>query len=340
MTRSIRLAVLALAAVAVLALASIAYAAYTTPSLKVTQVGSSTAISVTQDQNDDATARASIYAPVGTVATLNQAPGTKIGTVTATVVALALGGALLPLTGEIMVAPPGAIPAASQAACIQSTAPTASWLMVLQAAGQTLNVPMYLITTSGAETAYGPVKIVVCLPPPDVPVAVGGATFGAKLFQATFTVNGIFGAVSSGTWLSIWSPYTPLVGQVNAAGSVASPSGIAPGTLSVKVAKVGLVKSRLAGKLAQGGVAVGGANVQIWAGKTKAGLKKVATVKTNASGNYAFTYGKVARFFRTRTIVGASPAPALCAKLQPALPVPCINATTSAFTALSAITKR
>ena len=66
MTRSIRLAVLALVAVAVLALAGIAYAAYTTPSLKVTQVGSTTTISVTQDQNDDATARASIYAPVGT----------------------------------------------------------------------------------------------------------------------------------------------------------------------------------------------------------------------------------------------------------------------------------
>ena len=46
MTRSIRLAVLALVAAAVLALAGIAYAAYTTPSLKVTQVGSTTTISV------------------------------------------------------------------------------------------------------------------------------------------------------------------------------------------------------------------------------------------------------------------------------------------------------
>lgn len=340
MTRSIRLAVLALAAVAVLALAGIAYAAYTTPALKVTQVGSQTVISVTQDQNDDATARASIYAPVGTVSTLNQAPGTKIGTVTATVVALALGGALLPLTGEIIIAPPGAIPAASQAACIQAVTPTASWLMVLQAAGQTLNVPMYLVATAGAETAYGPVKIVVCLPPPDVPVAAGGATFGAKLFQATFTVSGIFAAVPSGQWLSIWSPYTPLVGQVNAAGSVASPSGIAPGSLSVRVAKVGLVRSRLTGKLAQGGAAVAGANVQIWAGLTKAKLKRVATVRTNASGNYTFAYGKVAKFFRTRTVVGARPAPALCTKLQPALPVPCVNATNSAFTALSPITKR
>ncbi len=198
MKRSIRLAVLALVALAVLALASIAYAAYTTPTLKVTQVGQKTVISVTQAQTDDATARASIYAPAGTIPTLNQAPGTTLGTVTAQVVALALGGALLPLTGEIKVAPPGAVAAASQSACIQTATPAATWLMVLQAAGQTLNVPMYVLTTAGAETAFGPAKIVVCLPPPDVPVASGGATFGAKLFQATFSVNGVFSPVAVG----------------------------------------------------------------------------------------------------------------------------------------------
>ena len=42
----------------------------------------------------------------------SQAPGTPIGSVKAQVSALALGGALLPLEGPIIVAPPGAIPAA------------------------------------------------------------------------------------------------------------------------------------------------------------------------------------------------------------------------------------
>ena len=55
----------------------------------------------------------------------------------------------------------------------------------------------------------------------------------------------------------------------NAAGSVASPSGIAPGSLSVKVAKAGLLKSKVTGKVAQGGAGVGGAKVEVWAGKTK-----------------------------------------------------------------------
>ena len=322
MKRSIRLAVLALVALAVLALASIAYAAYTTPTLKVTQVGQKTVISVTQAQTDDATARAAIYAPTGTIPTLNQAPGTTLGTVTAQVVALALGGALLPLTGEIKVAPPGAVAAASQSACIQTATPAATWLMVLQAAGQTLNVPMYVLTTAGAETAFGPAKIVVCLPPPDVPVANGGATFGAKLFQATFSVTGVFSPVATGAWISIWSPWTPLVGTVNAAGSVASPSGLAPGSLSVKLAKVGLKKTKVTGKVAQGGAGVGGARVDILAGLTRGSLKKVGSVKTKADGSYVLTYGKVAKFFRTRTVVGSSPAPALCTQLQAALPVP------------------
>jgi hypothetical protein len=339
MKRSIRLAVLALVALGVLALAGSAFAAYTTPALKVAQLGQRTTISVTQSQSDDATARASIYAPAGTVSTLNQAPGATLGTVKAQVVALALGGALLPLTGEIKVAPPGAVTAASQTACIQTATPAATWLMVLQAAGQTLNVPMYVITTAGAETAFGPAKIVVCLPPPDVPVANGGATFGAKLFQAEFAVNGVFSPVAAGAWVSIWSPYLALVGQVNAAGSVASPSGIAPGSLAVKVAKAGL-KTKITGKVALGGTGVGGAKVQIWAGLKKTALKKVATTSTKADGSYAFTYGKVAAFFRTSTVVASSPAPALCTQLQGSLPVPCVNGSFNGFTALSAIAKR
>ena len=339
MKRSIRFAMLALVALGVLAFAGSAFAAYTTPALRVTQLGQKTTISVTQSQSDDATARASIYAPAGTISTLNQAPGSTLGTVKAQVVALALGGALLPLTGEIKVAPPGAVPAASQTACIQTATPAATWLMVLQAAGQTLNVPMYVITTVGAETAFGPAKIVVCLPPPDVPAPIG-ATFGAKLFQAEFSVNGVFSTVASGAWLSIWSPWVALVGQVNAAGSVASPSGIAPGSLSIKVTKAGLVKSKVSGKVAQGGAGFGSARVEIWAGLKKTALKRVATTSTKADGGYAFTYGKKRAFFRTRTIVAARPAPALCTQLQSSLPVPCVNASLNGFTALSPIVKR
>jgi len=341
MTRSIRLAVLALASLGVLALTGSAFAAYTTPTLKITQVGQQTTISVTQAQTDDATARASIFAPAGTTTTLGQAPGATLGTVTAQVTALALGGALLPLTGEIKVAPPGAVAAASQQACLGAEAPAATWLMVLQAAGQTLNVPMYVVTTTGTETALGPAKIAVCLPPPDVPVEQGGATFGAKLFNASFSVSGVFNPLPAGAWVAIWTPYTALVGQVNAAASVASPAAIAPGALTAKAAKSGLVKTKVSGKVTQGGQGFGGATIQIWAGLTKSKLKKVATTSTKANGSYTFTYGKRAVFFRARTVVaGGRAAPPVCALFTGRLPVPCVNPTVSGFVAQSAIVRR
>ena len=162
MKRSIRLAVLALVAIGVLAFARKRLRGVHDPDAEGGPGRSE------DDDRGHASRRptmrpyrASIYVPIGTpITTLNQAPGTTLGTVKAQVVALALGGALLPLTGEIKVAPPGAVTAASQTACIQAATPAATWLMVLQAAGQTLNVPMYVVTTAGAETAFGPAKIV------------------------------------------------------------------------------------------------------------------------------------------------------------------------------------
>jgi hypothetical protein len=340
MKKNIRVSMLALAVLGLLAFAGSALAAYTSPTLNVTQAGTKTTIAVTQSQTDDATAAASIYAPAGTTATLTQAPGTTLGTVKAQVVALALGGALLPLAGEIKVAPAGAVPAASQQACIQAATPAATWLMVLTAAGQTLNVPMYLITTTGAETAFGPVKIVVCLPPPDVPADKGGATFGAKLFQAEFSVSGVFSAVPVGAWVTLWTPYVAAVGTPNAAGTVASPAAIAPGSLSVKVAKAGLVRPKVSGTVTQGGTGFGGAKIEIWAGLKRTSLKKVATTTTKANGSYSFTYAKKTAFFRTRTVVPGRAAAPLCAQLQPSLPVPCVNPTVNGFTAQSPIVKR
>lgn len=341
MTRSIRLAVLALASLGVLAFAGSAFAAYTTPTLTVTQVGQKTTISVKQVDTDDATARASIYAPAGTTTTLTQAPGTTLGTVDAKVTALALGGALLPLPGEIKVAPPGAVAAASQQACIGTETPAATWLMVLTAAGQTLNVPMYVLTTTGTEIALGPAKIVVCLPPPDVPVEKGGATFGAKLFNASFSVSGVFNPLAAGAWVAIWTPYTALVGQVNAAASVASPAAIAPGALTARAVKSGLVKTKVSGKVTQGGQGFGGATIEIWAGLKKGTLKKVAKTSTKADGSYTFTYGRRAVFFRARTIVAEGrPAAPVCALFTGRLPVPCVNPTVNGFTAQSAIVRR
>jgi hypothetical protein len=324
-----RTAIVAVAALAALALAAVATAAYTSPKLSVSYAtGNVTRIVASSSVDNDATARAAIVIPTGTTLTTTAAPGTKVGTARAQVSALALGGALLPLAGDIVVAPPGAIAAATQTACIGPVPPQATLLLVLQAAGQTINLPAYIIPTSGAQTALGAAQLVFCLPPPDLPAPVG-ATFGAKFLSADLTLNGVIGPIAQGAWVAFWTPWNPGVGTVNAAATVASPAAIAPGGITLSGRKVKGVK-RLAGRVTQAGAGVA-TKVTILAG-----TKRLATVTAGASG--AFTYAvpkrSKATVFRARVVVAGHDAPAVCGQFG-SLGVPCVNATVSGFTATS-----
>ena len=257
------------AAIAVIAVPS-AYAAYTSAKLEV-QLGTTTGVTVraTLSPDDDPTASVRIFAPPGTTLTTNQAAGTVLGPVSAVVKALDLGGADLPLTGNLIVAAPGQITPAQQAACLGTTTPLASWVMVLSAAGQTLPVPTYLVATTGAQAALGPAYIQVCLPPPDVPVGTPGrATFGAKLYNAQLTIAGVF-SPGTGTWVSFWTPYRPGLGQVNAAATIAAPAVIASGAVTAAARKAGRrgVGATVTGRVTQGGAPRAGAAVRSSAGR-------------------------------------------------------------------------
>src|SRR5215208_955172 len=113
MKSSLRLALLVCASFIGLALAAPALASYS-PSLTIEQsgykVGAATIadVFIVAPQSDDPTAKLTIFAPAGYNAVLTQAPGTKIGSVFAVVKAKALGGALLPLAGAVLVANPTA----------------------------------------------------------------------------------------------------------------------------------------------------------------------------------------------------------------------------------------
>ena len=324
-----RTAIVAVAAIAALALAAVATAAYTSPKLSVSYAaGNVTRIVASASVDNDATARAAIVIPTGTALTTTAAPGTKVGTAKAQVSALALGGALLPLAGDIVVAPPGSVPAASQTGCIGPATPQATLMLVLQAAGQTINLPAYIIPTSGPQAALGAAQLVFCLPPPDLPAPVG-ATFGAKFLSADLTLNGVIGPIAQGAWVAFWTPWNAGVGTVNAAATVASPAAIAPGGITLSGRKVKGVK-RLAGRVTQAGAGVA-TKVTILAG-----TKRLATVSARANG--AFTYAvpkkSKATTFRARAVVAGHDAPAVCGQFG-SLGVPCVNATVSGFTATS-----
>lgn len=334
MKRGIRTLSVAVAALVVLALAGVASAAYTTPKLSVSYAGTVTRVIASAGVDDDATARAGIIIPNGTTITTTATPGTKVGTANAQVSALALGGALLPLSGDIIVAPPGAIPAASQTGCIGAAPTQATYILVLQAAGQTINLPAYVIATPAALASLGASQLVFCLPPPDLPVDKGGATFGAKFLSADLSFNGVFGPITQGAWVGIWLPWNPGVGTVNGAAITASPALIAPGTVTLAGKK--LAKKRvLTGKLTQGGVGVA-SRVQIWGAVGKAAFKPLKSAPTTAAGAFAFTVpaGSKATTFQARATVPGRSSAAGCSAFS-ALPAPCINATVNGFAAKS-----
>jgi len=226
MKKTNRVALLGCAAIASLAFAGSALASFA-PKLVVSATSSGAArIGVVVGNSDDPTFRALFYVPNGYQVS-TPAPGANLGSVTATASAADLGGALLPLTGQLLAADPNAFTASqkqSAAACLQGATQSQTWDLHLTAAGQTLDVPVFVLPVTAQEAASGyQAKLQICLPPPDVPASnPARATFGAKLLSATFSSSAITAPATAADyrWTSLWTPYTPTVGQPNAAGSV------------------------------------------------------------------------------------------------------------------------
>jgi len=317
-----------LASVAALVAVPSALAAYTSPKLEVRQAGAVVTIKASQAPDDDATAAVLISAPEGTQLTTTQAPGTVLGTVRALVIATALGGAQLPIEGQVLVAPPGAVPAEVVQACIGEEASAATWLLALSAAGQQLSLPMFLLAD--------PTAIAVCLPHPST------ATFGAKLVTADFSVSGVFSPTRLGAWVAFWVPWNATGDAINAAGTVASPAAIAPGAVTIAARRTGPrgAGAIVTGRVTQAGQARAGATVQVFGGPRRTGLRRLGRVRVSASGTYTFR-ARTGTFFRATAVAVTAAAPPLCAALTSVLaPIPCVNPTTNGFTAQSRVLQK
>ena len=307
-----------LASVAALIAVPAAMAAYTSPKLEVKQAGNVVTIKASQSADDDPTAAALIAAPDGTMLTTNQAPGTVLGQVKAVIIATGFGGATLPVEGQLIVAPPGQVPAEVADACV-GEAPLATWVMALSIAGSQINLPMFL-TTDGV--------IAVCLPHPTV------ATAGAKLVSAEFSVAGVFSPTTVGAWISLWVPYDAALNP-----NVAGRSGLTGGDRPrrrVDQGEEGRARSRRVGHRDAGrdrpcrsrrhdlGREGQGQAQGRWARRSS---PRTATTRS------ARRRGDV---FQARVVAAAGAAPPLCTQLQPALGgVPCVNPTVNGFTAQS-----
>jgi hypothetical protein len=344
MKKSRRLALLVCASFVGLAFAGPAFAKYD-PSLTIEQssykLGASTTVDVfiAISEDSDPTAKLTIFSPAGYTANLSAAPGTKIGSVVAIVKAKALGGARLPLAGDVLVANP-ADPAIQTAAtrCTGKTTHSTIWVLNTSLQGQTVAIPVFVDQVGPLVTQQ------VCLPSPDIPEASGGAKFGAQLVLADFTVKGVFtnAATTNGyEWSGIYTPYTAGTGTPNPAGTlewrtyVGLPSSL---TLKKVKAKKGF---KLTGQLKVAGLNPKGVRLNLYAGKkskpapnaTSAGTgKRIArSAKLPVSGKYSIARPSVkfATLFQTRfenyitDCTGPSPS---------GLPVPCSGESIAAVT--------
>ena len=339
MKRRIWTVAVGIASVAALIAVPAALAAFRTSKLEVRQTTAATTFKLTQSSSEDAVASVRIFVPTGTTVTATQAPGTTLGAVNALLKLHALAGAEVPVQGNVVVAPPGAVPAAIVAACTGGATPTATWLLALSIAGTPVNLPLFLIPTSGPLAGLGPAYIQTCLASPYIPPAQGGGAGGAQLVTAEFSVQGVFSPVAVGAFVAILTPWTPGTGTVNVAGTVASPAAVAPGAVSLRATRSGR-GATLTGRVTQAAQARGGATVTIFGGAKATGLKRLGRAKVSATGAFAFK-AKSGTFFRANAVAAPGSAAPLCTQLGPALaPVPCVNPTVNGFTAQSRVVRK
>ncbi len=328
MSRRSRGALAAVAAVAALAPAGSALAA-NTGTVGVSIAGSTTTIHVSIPQSTDPTAQINIFVPAGFTASLGQSAGATVGSIPSATAYSYDTSLTLPLTGAVVVSSLDQVGAASYQPCIGSATPAAVWLLHLSVAGQTLDVPMYVFQTSGAQAALGSYKLTTCLPPPDVPAGTPGrASFGAQLLDAEFTLNGVLTGPATARWETAITPYTPKTGQVDAAGTFEAQSIPGSGTVTL-TAKLNRKTHVVALKGRVGG---GSGSVTIYRGSTA-----VATA-TASGGSFATTLrvkGKAAVTFKAK--VKAAESQTTCTPALPATVAPagCASATIGAFSATS-----
>jgi len=335
MKSSIRLALLVCASFVGLAFAGPALAKYD-PSLTIEQtsykVGAPTSVDVFIAISEDAdpTAQLTIVSPVGYSANLSAAPGTKIGSVIAIVKAKALGGARLPLLGDVVVANPAdPMIVAAAAKCTPGT-PTHStvWVLNTSLQGQTIAIPVFVDSQGPLITQK------VCLPSPDIPEASGGAKFGAQLILADFTVRGVFtnaGSQGGYEWAGVYTPYKPGTAEANVPGTVQWRTYVGlPTSLTLKKAKA---KNgfKLVGQLKVAGLNPAGVRLNLYSGKKArpspnavaggTGKRAGRTAKLPKTGKYSMTRRNVkfSTFFQVRfenygtqcsgTLTGVPPVP-------------------------------
>ena len=175
-------------------------------------------------------------------------------------------------------------------------------------------------------------------PDPNIPVAAGGAPFGAKLINAQLNIRGSLTAPSSGgtyRWHAVTTPWPNGPGLPNVAGTVSAQGTAAlPGAISVAAKSKKRVLT-ITGRLTEDGKGIGSRAVTV-----RVGTRNYAA-RTNAAGRFTKVI-RIARGSRV-TIRATAAVPARtgsCTTPSPFAPVPCVTETSQFFAATRSISVR
>jgi hypothetical protein len=328
----IRLLLVACAALPVLAFAAPALATYKKPRLVVDEssygkgAASTAAFVVEASKDEDATAKITVYSPLGYGVTLGQPVGSKVGNAVAALLLTRLGGGTaVVVQGNVTVGNPSDWTAAA-AACTGTV--THEEYLVLEATllGTQIRIPLFLDTiTAGPEASFASAKIQVCFQSPYVDPAAGGAPSGAQLVAALFTISGVFrnpGTSRLAIWPSLFTPFVPGTATPNAAGTVESRAVVPiPLSITFTAKRVGR-RVKFSGRVLVAGKPAR-APIDLYAGAKKDNIdKRVATTTSAKTGSFTFTRtaSRKTTFFQavfgpldvTGTSCGSSRAPGGC----------------------------
>jgi hypothetical protein len=350
----LRLLVLGCLATGSLALAGTVLAK--TPQLLVkgspaTAASAETVIEVKEVKEDAAPLRIGIYLPSGYTANITQAAGTQIGTVNADLQALLISpDAIIQAEGTVLTADPATY-------VTNTCAPgshAAVWLLHVTVSGQTLDVPVYVDPTTGAEAAFSSAKLVLCLPNPyeQAQPPASRAPFGAKIIDAKLTMAaGVItnpSAAATYLWRAVVTPWTvnsPLPNQAATVETQAIVNLPAAATLRAKV-KTTRVTKRVRGKrrtIVANSVLLSGRLLEklqgVAGGKVTfvGGAKRVGTATTSATGAFAESLALARKTtFRATIVVPTREVGCLAALPASSAPRGCVSATLAGYTLTTA----
>jgi hypothetical protein len=316
-----------------------------------------TSIHVAIAATDDATAKASIYAPRGYTYSLSAASGTQVGTVDVKVVAADLSGATLPVTGTIVVADSSAmvtvngtqVPITTLATQCTTAPSHAAFLLVnLSAGGQAIQIPIFVDPAVGGETAFASLKFQLCLGPVDVPAGTPGrAPFGIKLINATLNLSGVFTNPTTAApylWSAFLTPFAAGTGLPNTTATIEIRSAV---LLPVKLTLKGKYHKKkkaavVSGTLTIGGLAdISGIAPFLFSGPKPTKLKPSGRAgKTSKTGAFSATK-KIKRntYFAVALATNAAEDTAEVCQGSSLAPAGCVNGTIGGFVAISNIVK-